>query len=97
MGTGSGNGFRGETQVKVVVKNKKISSIEIMSYQDDEQFFERAKETVIANIIKNSIDVDTISGATFSSNGIKEAVANASKFDFTNPNSSSLYQEHHHH
>jgi uncharacterized protein with FMN-binding domain len=75
MGTGSGNGFRGETQVKVVVKNKKISSIEIMSYQDDEQFFERAKET---NIIKNnSIDVDTVSGATFSSDGIKEAVANA--------------------
>jgi uncharacterized protein with FMN-binding domain len=75
MGTGSGNGFRVETQVKVVVKNKKISSIEIMSYQDDEQFFERAKET---NIIKNnSIDVDTVSGATFSSDGIKEAVANA--------------------
>jgi uncharacterized protein with FMN-binding domain len=48
-----------------------------MSYQDDEQFFERAKETVIANIIKNSIDVDTVSGATFSSDGIKEAVANA--------------------
>jgi uncharacterized protein with FMN-binding domain len=75
MGTGSGNGFRVETQVKVVVENKKISSIEIMSYQDDEQFFERAKET---NIIKNnSIDVDTVSGATFSSDGIKEAVANA--------------------
>lgn len=97
MGTGSGNGFRGETQVKVVVKNKKISSIEMMSYQDDEQFFERAKETVIDNIIKNSIDVDTVSGATFSSNGIKEAVANALNIDFTNPNSSSLYQEHHHH
>jgi uncharacterized protein with FMN-binding domain len=95
MGTGSGNGFRGETQVKVVVENKKISSIEIMSYQDDEQFFERAKET---NIIKNnSIDVDTVSGATFSSNGIKEAVANALNIDYTNPNSSSLYQEHYHH
>jgi uncharacterized protein with FMN-binding domain len=94
MGTGSGNGFRGETQVKVVVKNKIISSIEIMSYQDDEQFFERAKET---NIIKNSIDVDTVSGATFSSDGIKEAVANALNIDFTNPNSSSLYQEHYHH
>lgn len=80
--TGSGNGFRGETQVKVVVKNKKISSIEITSYQDDEQFFGRAKETVIANIIKGSIDVDTVSGATFSSNGIKEAVANALNIDF---------------
>ena len=96
--TGSGNGFRGETQVKVVVKNKKISSIEITSYQDDEQFFERAKETVIANIIKSSsIDVDTVSGATFSSNGIKEAVANALNIDFTNPNSSSPSQGHHHH
>lgn len=54
----------------------------MMSYQDDEQFFERAKETVIANIIKSSIDVDTVSGATFSSNGIKEAVANALNIDF---------------
>ena len=35
-----------------------------------------------------SLDVDTVSGATFSSNSILEAVANALGVDFTNPNSS---------
>jgi len=86
--TGSGTGFRGTTDVSVTVKNHKITDITITSYEDDDEFFERAKSTVIEEIIDNqSVDVQTVSGATFSSNGILEAVADAIGADFSNPNS----------
>ena len=73
----------------MTVENGVISSIEVVSYQDDSQYFNRAKSTVISEILDaQSVDVSTVSGATFSSNGIIEAVANALGVDFTNPNSS---------
>ena len=86
--TGTGNGFRGATNVTVTVENGEITDITINSYQDDEQFFSRAENGVISAIIQSqSTDVDAVSGATFSSNGIKEAVADALGIEFTNPNS----------
>ena len=82
--TGSGTGFRGETTVSVVVKNGTITSIKVTDYSDDEQFFSRAETTVINEIIAGQTpDVDAVSGATYSSNGIMEAVANALGIDFT--------------
>ncbi len=43
---------------------------------------------MISAIIRSqSTDVDAVSGATFSSNGIKEAVADALGIEFTDPNS----------
>ena len=46
-----------------------------MSNSDDEAFFNRAKEGVTASILaKQSTDVDTVSGATYSSRGIMNAV-----------------------
>lgn len=86
--TGTGNGFREATNVTVTVENGEITDITINSYQDDEQFFSRAENEVISAIIQSqSTDVDAVSGATFSSNGIKEAVADALGIEFTNPNS----------
>lgn len=82
--TGSGSGFRGETTVSVVVKNGTITSIKVTDYSDDQQFFSRAETTVINEIIAGQTpDVDAVSGATYSSNGIMEAVANALGIDFT--------------
>ena len=96
--TGNGTGLRGTTSVKVVVKNKKVQSITVTSYEDDQQYFEAAKSTVINNIIKaQSLDVDGVSGATFSSNSIKEAVAKALSITYTNPNSSMSDGGEHHH
>ncbi len=75
---GSANGFSGKIKVSVVIKNQTIRSINILSNSDDEVFFNRAKEGVIAGIIaKQSTDVDTVSGATFSSKGIINAVKDA--------------------
>lgn len=86
--TGSGQGYRGTVNVSVKVSDGKITSITIESYKDDEQFFSRAKSTIINEIIsEQSIDVDTVTGATFSSNGIISAVANALGISYTNPNS----------
>jgi uncharacterized protein with FMN-binding domain len=76
---GSGTGFRGATTtVSVVVKNGSISDITAISYGDDRPYFTRAFSTVKSEIISNqSTDVNAVSGATFSSNGIMEAVENA--------------------
>ena len=95
--TGSGTGLRGTTKVKVVVKNKKVTSITVTSYEDDQQYFESAETTVINNMIKaQSLNVDGVSGATFSSNSIKEAVAKALSITYTNPNDSMSSEGGHH-
>lgn len=85
--SGSGTGFRGETAVSVTVNNEKITEITVESYQDDAPYFNQAKDTILASIMKEqSIDVDAVTGATFSSNGILAAVADALDISFENPN-----------
>lgn len=76
---GSGTGFRGATtEVSVTVKNGTISDIQVLSYDDDAPYFNRAYNSVVSEILRTqSTDVDAVSGATFSSNGIMEAVQNA--------------------
>ena len=75
---GTGNGFRGTTSVSVTVENGAITDITINSYADDTAYFTRAQDTVISEIISTqSLDVQAVSGATFSSNSIMDAVADA--------------------
>lgn len=82
--TGSASGFRGTTQVQVTVSGGVITDITVLSTGDDAEFFNQAKSTVISEIIAaQSASVDAVSGATFSSNGIMEAVANALNIEFT--------------
>ncbi len=86
--TGTGQGFRGETKTSVTVENGTITDITVLSYEDDKSYFSRAAEKVTAEIINSqSTEVDAVSGATFSSNGIMESVANALNVSYTNPNS----------
>ena len=76
--TGTGNGFRGQTKVSVTVAGGYITEIKILSYHDDEKYFSRAKKTIIPNVISaQSVDVDTVSGATYSSMGILDAILDA--------------------
>ncbi len=85
---GSGTGLRGETLVEVTVQGGQITAISEISKQDDDQFFYRAWDTVTEEIIAaQSIEVDAVSGATYSSNSIMEAVAAALDLNFENPNS----------
>lgn len=74
---GSATGFSGPVTVAVTVMDKKITSIDILSSTDDEAFFNRAKAVIDRIIASQSFDVDVVSGATYSSNGIIGAVKNA--------------------
>ena len=86
--TGTGTGFRGNTEVRVTVENGEIADITITSYADDNKYFSRAQSTIISEIIAaQDINVQTVSGATFSSRGIIEAVASALGIEYTNTNS----------
>lgn len=75
---GTGQGFRGTTSLSVTVENGTITDITINSYEDDAAYFTRAQDAVISEIISTqSLNVQAVSGATFSSNGIMDAVADA--------------------
>lgn len=74
---GSATGFSGPVTVAVTIIDKKITSIDILSSTDDEAFFNRAKAVIDRIIASQSFDVDVVSGATYSSNGIIGAVKNA--------------------
>lgn len=74
---GSATGFSGPVTVAVTIMDKKIISIDILSSTDDEAFFKRAKGVIDRIIASQSFDVDVVSGATYSSNGIIGAVKNA--------------------
>lgn len=77
--TGSGTGFRGgTTTVSVTIQNGQITDIQTVSSQDTPRYYDRASGTVMNEIISaQSTQVDTVSGATFTSNGIISAVQDA--------------------
>ena len=74
---GTGTGYAGDITVSVLIKDKQIVSIDILSSSDDAAFFSRAKAVIDKIIEGQTLDVDTVSGATFSSRGIISAVKNA--------------------
>jgi uncharacterized protein with FMN-binding domain len=76
--TGQATGYRPGLEVSVTVKNNKIENIQIINSNDTPRFFSRAANAVPQEIIDNqSVQVDAVSRATRSSNGIMEAVSNA--------------------
>lgn len=75
--TGTGTGFRGTIKVSVQIKDRKITAIDILECSDDGGYVSRAKGVIEDIIAAQSLEVDTVSGATFSSRGILRAVKNA--------------------
>ncbi len=75
--TGTGTGFGGKMTVQVVIKNGKISTVKILNHRDGSSYISKAKSILSAIVAKQSTNVDTVSGATYSSKGIIEAVRNA--------------------
>ena len=76
--TGSADAFRGDVEVQVTVEKQKVTDISILSYCDTEEYFFRAAPAVIEQMkAEQSLNVDAVSGATYSSNGVIHAVANA--------------------
>ena len=80
--TGSGSGFRGVVSTQVTVEGGRITDVTILSSRDDSDFFQRAESGVIPAILQaQSVNVSAVSGATYSSRGILEAVADALQLD----------------
>lgn len=83
---GSAEGFGGEIKVRVTVLDGMINNIEITEHDGETpSFFESAKAVVGYIVKKQTLLVDNVSGATFSSIGIKEAVADALKKAYKDP------------
>ncbi|MEI6602875.1 MAG: 4Fe-4S binding protein [Clostridia bacterium] len=76
--TGTADGFNGPLSVSVNIANDKITSVVVGANSDYPNYLNRAQNKVIpAAVSAQSTNVSGASGATYSSNGIKNAVANA--------------------
>ena len=72
--TGEADGFGGTIQVEVKIEKSKIAEINVISAEkEDGAYLSMAKDIIPQIIDAQSADIDTISGATFSSTGIKNA------------------------
>lgn len=77
---GTGEGFGGEIRIQLTVTSGRIADIQVLSAEKEDNSYLSMAEGIIANIIDaQSAEVDTISGATYSSTGIRQAVMQALK------------------
>lgn len=75
--TGEGIGFNGIITVSVTIADGTIEKIKLVNHDEEEEYMSSATN-IRSDIIKaQSIDVDAITGATYSSIGIKDAVLDA--------------------
>lgn len=75
---GEGTGFGGPVNLKVTIENGQMKNIEIISAEnEDGTYLETAKGIIPKILDAQTPEVDVMSGATFSSTGIKDAVADA--------------------
>lgn len=75
---GEADGFGGTIAVEVTVEGGQITDLAITSADGEDSAYLSNAEAIIPKIIEaQSVDVDTISGATFSSTGIRNAAQEA--------------------
>jgi uncharacterized protein with FMN-binding domain len=77
--TGEGKGRESQIQVQVDVKGGKVAAVKVLKHGETEMIFAAAAETLCPAIVaKNGVDgVESVAGATLSSDGIKAAVKDA--------------------
>ena len=76
--TGTADGFGGPITVSVTMDGDTITAVEVVSNSETPEIAGAALEQIPAAIVAaNSPDVDVVSGATYTSNGIINAVKNA--------------------
>lgn len=75
---GKGTGFGGEIKVQVKISEGQISSCEIMSAEKETPEYLSSAEKLLDDVVTaQSAEVDTVSGATLSSNGILTGIQEA--------------------
>ena len=72
--TAEAMGFEGKITVQITVAEDKITDITLLSAEDEEEYLSRAKQVIPAILEEQSPNVDAVSGATYSSTGILNAV-----------------------
>ncbi len=77
--TGTGQGYAGEVVVEVTMEGDDITAIKVIESQDTPGISDGAFEQIIESVLENQgvPGVDAVSGATGSSDGILEAIADA--------------------
>lgn len=76
--TGEGSGFGGPIQVEVTLDDQEMTGIQIISASgEDTAYLSQAEGVISAILAGQTTAVDTVSGATFSSTGIIQAVNDA--------------------
>ena len=74
---GTAEGYNGDITVAIVIREKTLKAVLVIGEEDDDAFFGRAMDVVTQMMKKQSTEVDTVSGATYSSKGLIQAVKNA--------------------
>lgn len=75
---GTASGYDGPIKVKVVVENSRLKTIELLEINDTPGLGDKTANKVIDNMLSaGSVNVDTVTGATGSSQGTINAVKNA--------------------
>ncbi len=83
------HGYAGATPLNIYITNNKITRIETLPNQESPQFFERARTLLDKFVGKNiaevpSMQVDAVSGATYSSQALIKTVKGGVKYFQTN-------------
>ena len=74
---GTGEGYNGTITVAVRIADGQITGVTVVSTSDDSSYWQSATAIIDEVVEKQSADVDSVSGATYSSKGLKEAISNA--------------------
>lgn len=75
---GEGFGFGGEIRVQVTVKDGEIYTIDVTEHSgEDDEYFRLAIGMIDKIIEENDPEVDVVTGSTFSSEGLLEAINSA--------------------
>lgn len=75
--TGSGEGFKGTITVEVTVEGGAVTDITVVSHQDTPGYFDWALPILDQMQEEQSLEVDAVTGATWSSAGLLAAVYDA--------------------
>ena len=87
---GEGTGKGGTIKVELTIKNSEIADIVVVEHQETPGYADAMDSLRQTMIDTNQIDVDMVSGATLSSTGFLQAVANA--FEKTGASSELLWR-----
>ncbi len=76
---GSAEGYNGMMNMKVTVQSGWISGLSITGTNDDKEYLDKAKDQVLNDVLEkqNTAEVEAVSGATFSSYGMLDAIDDA--------------------